>query len=90
MSTEKPRDEKKPAAPPLSLKELGTMLIKHYGITEGKYEILVEFMIGMGAVGPTRENRLPGAMIGLNKIGLVKVDQDGPLTINAEEICTTD
>ncbi|MEA2115644.1 MAG: hypothetical protein U9P36_09700 [Thermodesulfobacteriota bacterium] len=88
MST-KPAKQATPIVPPLTLKELGEVLVKHYNLKEGRYEVLVEFMIGMGSVGPTPESRLPGAMLGLNKIGLVKVDHDGPLTINAADLQTT-
>lgn len=70
----------------MPLKELGKILVKHYGLQEGKYEVLVEFMIGMGSVGPDKDNRYPGATIGLTKVGLQKTDIDGPNTIDATEV----
>ncbi len=75
-----------PVQPPLSLKEIGKLLVEHYELKEGKYELLLEFSIGMGNVGPTPETRVPGAMVGVSKIGLVKTEKDGPLTINAAEL----
>ncbi|MCI5223102.1 MAG: hypothetical protein D3924_10610 [Candidatus Electrothrix sp. AR4] len=75
-----------PVEHPLSLKEIGKLLVEHYELKEGKYELLLEFSIGIGNVGPTPENTLPGAMVGVNKIGLVKTEKDGPLTINAAEL----
>ncbi|MEA2061163.1 MAG: hypothetical protein U9P10_11790 [Thermodesulfobacteriota bacterium] len=75
-----------PVKPPLSLQEIGKLLVEHYELKEGKYELLLEFSIGMGNVGPTPETRVPGAMVGVSKIGLVKTEKDGPLTINAAEL----
>lgn len=68
---------------PLSLSEMGGLLIKHYGLHEGLYDISIEFSIGIGAVGPTKELMSPGAMIGVQKIGLVHALEKGPLTIDA-------
>lgn len=78
--------KQKPVKPPLSLLEIGKLLVEHYELKEGKYELLLEFSIGIGSVGPTPENRMPGAMLGVSKIGLVETEKDGPLTINAEEL----
>jgi hypothetical protein len=71
------------------MKELAAVLVKHYGITEGRYDILVEFQIGVGGVGPTPDSRLPGAMVGISKIGLSPVvpgRAEGPATIDAAEV----
>lgn len=76
----------KPVKPPMAIKELGEVLVKHYGLKEGKYEVLIEFAIGMGSAGSTPETRLPGVMVGLKSIGLVKTEQDGPLTIDADKL----
>lgn len=68
---------------PLSVKELTALLIKHYGIHEGNYDLLIEFQIGMGAFGPTPDMQAPGAMIGISKMGLVKAPQVSVLTVDA-------
>ena len=93
MSNNKPANKKKdpvkkiePVVPPISLNELGEILVRHYGITEGKYEVLVEFMIGMGSVGPSPDKRLPGATFGLSKIGLARSEKDGPFTVDAADL----
>ncbi len=78
-------NRKKPL-PPLSLLDLGKILVKHYGITEGKYEVSIEFRIGMGSIGPTPEDRLPGAMLGVSGIGIVPTDKEGPLVIDASKL----
>lgn len=68
---------------PLSVKDLTALLIKHYGIHDGNYDLLIEFQIGMGAFGPTPEMQAPGAMIGISKMGLVKAPQVSALTVDA-------
>jgi hypothetical protein len=57
---------------PLSIKDLATLLVHHYGLTEGRFDILVEFQIGVGAVGPSNA-RLPGAIVGVQRVGLTPV-----------------
>ncbi len=74
-----------PVVSPLSIQELGKVLAKHYGLTEGKYDVVIEFAIGMGAIGPTPETRVPGAMVGVRKIGLIPTETVTPLTIDLSE-----
>lgn len=71
---------------PLDMKELATFLLKHYGIHKGKYNLYLEFNIGVGTVGPTPEQQTPGAMIGVSRIGLTEAINEGPTTINAEDV----
>lgn len=79
-------DSNRPTQPKtLSLKELNKVLIKHYKLHEGIYDVSVEFNIGVGPIGPTKDNLCPGAFIGVNGIGLVKVDQPGGSTVDAGE-----
>lgn len=71
---------------PLSLPDLTALMIKHYGLHEGLYELMVEFQVGMGSVGPHPDAQLPGAMVGLSKLGLVKVVAAGKTTVDAAAI----
>lgn len=72
-----------PVATPLSLHDLAAVLIKHYGLHEGCYDLMIEFQIGVGAVGPTPEALSPGAMIGVSKVGLMSSKSTGPTTVDA-------
>lgn len=67
----------------MDLSELCALLIKHNDIHEGLYNLSVEFRIGVGAVGPDSNDVLPGAMMGVYKIGLSKADQSSPQTVDA-------
>lgn len=72
----------------LSLREITEVLIKHQGLHDGSYNLLIEFQIGVGAVGPVPESVLPGAMVGVSRIGLSKTDPDknNIHTVDAAEV----
>ncbi|WP_020484032.1 hypothetical protein [Methylomonas sp. MK1] len=73
----------KAVAPVLSLRELTELLVKHYGIHEGKYDLLMEFQIGTGMFGPTPEATLPSAFVGISKIGLMPTSVESATTVDA-------
>lgn len=75
-----------PVNAPLSLKELGAVLVKHYGLHDGLYEVMIEFQIGMGPVGPNPESFSPGAMIGVSRVGLMPAQVSGPTTLDAAKV----
>lgn len=86
MSTEKRDKSGMPADPvgnPVSMRELSEILVKHYGLNSGRYDLLVEFQIGLGAVGPNKQSPLPGAMFGISKVGLIPSQKDGATTVDA-------
>lgn len=71
---------------PLTLRELTKLLIKHHGVREGLFETAIEFKFALGQVGPTPDDALPGAMLGVSRIGLVAADKTGPATVDAAEV----
>lgn len=85
MSTDKPATSwaPTPVDAPLSMRDLAGVLVKHYDLHEGHFDLLVEFQIGMGAVGPDPTSLTPGAMIGVSRIGLMPSKSDGPTTVDA-------
>jgi len=74
-----------PVESPLTIKELTSLLIKHYGIREGMFDLMVEYQLGTGAVGPDKEHLVPGLMIGIAKVGLVQSTKANPLTVDATD-----
>ena len=84
MSTDvkTPEQSPSPINPPLSMRDLASVLIKHYGLTDGIYDLVVEYQIGTGAVGP-EDNLVPGAMIGVSRVGLLAATKLGPNTVDA-------
>jgi hypothetical protein len=77
-------------AEPLSLRELGELLVRHHGLREGIYEVTVEFNLGVGAFGPSSSELLPTAFASLNRVGLRRVadDRSGPGLIDAAALRT--
>ena len=74
------------AATPLTMKEVASLLVKHYDFHEGKFDLLLEYQFGAGAFGPTPETVSPGVMIGITKLGLTPSAIPGPLTVDASEV----
>lgn len=85
MSTKDKTREDPPnaAMEPLSVKQLAEILVKHYGIHKGIYDIAVEFQMGTGAVGPTKDSVVPGIMLGVSRIVLIDGSLDSPTSVDA-------
>jgi hypothetical protein len=71
-----------------SLTELTEILIKNQGLHEGLYNLSVQLQIGVGAVGPSPELICPGAMFGVSRIGLSKIEEgkENIHTVNAAKV----
>jgi hypothetical protein len=80
------KQEPTPIKPTLSLKDLAVVLIKHYDLTEGVFDLMVEYQIGIGAVGPDKSSLVPGAMIGVSRIGLMPTTMSGINTVDASTV----
>ena len=76
------------ATPPtaLSLQEMGVLLVRHYGLHDGLWDVALEIQAAIGQFGLPPNDVLPGAMFRVSRIGLTKAAQVGPLTVNAAEI----
>ncbi len=70
----------------LPLRSLAEILVKHHDLHEGKYDLAVEFQIGVGPVGPDQANMLPGAIVAVSKIGLVPTTLDGAGVVDAGQV----
>lgn len=86
MSTEVAPQPPKPVDSPLSINDLGPLLVKHYGLTDGLFDLMIEYQLGTGAVGPDKDHLLPGVMIAVARVGLMPVSKIGPNTVNATEV----
>ncbi|MDC8773436.1 hypothetical protein [Roseateles albus] len=75
-----------PVAAPLSLRDLAILLVKHYDLNDGMYDLMVGYHVGTGGVGPTKEQAVPGVMIGVSEVGLVPSSNVGPNTVDASEV----
>lgn len=75
-----------PVEPALSIREITELLVRHHGLHEGIYDLMTQYYIGSGGVGPAPGELLPGLMIGLARIGLVKVPVAGPNSVDASQV----
>ena len=75
-----------PPNPPISLRELAVILIKHFDFHEGFYEVGVQFNIAVGSVGPDATQIAPGAVLTVGGVGLSKCPESSPLAVNAAEV----
>lgn len=75
-----------PIGKALSTRELTELLIKHNGLHTGCYELLVEFMIGAGNLGPTPEMVAPAAIVTVSKFGLVSSQPNSAVAVNAATV----
>lgn len=69
----------------LDTKEITRLLIKAMGVHEGHFMLSVEFAFTAGNVGPSPEQAMPGAIMGISRIGIVACDAAGPNTVDAAE-----
>lgn len=76
-------DEPKPDRHMLPLRELGRALVKHFGFTEGLWDVTVEFKMGAGSFGPSQTELMPSAFVGVSQVGITRVTQPGPYSIDA-------
>lgn len=75
-------------AEPISMSELGAVLVRHYGLTEGLFEVTVEFQLGVGALGPNSAELMPSAIASVKRVGLRRVpdSKPGPGLIDAASV----
>lgn len=86
MPTKRRKTDFSPAAGPLSTRELLEVLVKHYGISEGKYELAIEFAIATGPVGPNAEEMVPGVVFGVRSVALAAVETDTATSVDAARL----
>lgn len=75
-----------PVGTPLGIKELTAALVRHYKLHEGLYDLFLEYQFALGNFGPNPDQVVPSAVIGLSKLGITRVSQSGPLTVDASVV----
>jgi hypothetical protein len=68
-----------------SHKELVELMIKKTGLHEGKWMLLVTFGFGAVNSGPSPDQVMPTAVVGIQSVGIQKATTDAPesLTVDA-------
>lgn len=70
------------------LRQIAELLVKQNGLHDGMYDVAIEFQMAVGpvAIGAPGTSALPGAIVAVNRIGLVKTDVQGAWTVNAADV----
>nr|BAL55713.1 hypothetical conserved protein [uncultured Gammaproteobacteria bacterium] len=71
---------------PLDIKRLTELLIRYYGIDSGYYELAVEFGFAAGRAGPSEAEIVPTAFVGVQKVGLIRVEGPTPMSVDAAQL----
>ena len=76
---------------PLPLREVTTLLVRHFKLSEGLWDLNIELQVAIGSFGPSREKTVPGAMVGVQRIGLSRTAKgsEGPNTVDAGQLAET-
>lgn len=67
-------------------KELTELLIRKQGIHEGLWAIFIEFGLAGANIGTDETNVLPAAIVPVKRIGIQRVDEPTPLSVDAAQI----
>jgi hypothetical protein len=73
------------SVPAISLKTLGEILVRHFNLHEGRWEVSVSFQVGFGGVGPP-DKLSPGVILGLQGIGLSRITHETANAVDAAEL----
>jgi hypothetical protein len=74
---------------PITLEQLGELLVKHYKLNEGLYQLSIEFGLGVGNVMLEKGTFFPGIIAGIKKFNLVPVEGEpveGTIIIDAGKV----
>jgi hypothetical protein len=69
-----------------SYKELAELMVKKQGLKEGFWAVYLRFGIGGANVGPTPDAIVPTALVPVLELGLQRVEELGPLSIDASKV----
>lgn len=68
------------------LVEVGAMLLRKQGLKEGLWAVGVNFSLAAMEAGPSEDKKVPAVLVAVDKIQVTKVDQRGPLVIDASSL----
>jgi hypothetical protein len=67
----------------LTLREIGKLLLEKFDIHEGLFDMKVDFQIASGPMGPNPSELVPGLVIAISKVGLLRSTAPNGSTFNA-------
>jgi len=70
----------------VELSEVIVALMQHLGLHEGIWGLNVEFGMGVGNFGTSKEEARPSAFVQVLKLGLAHTKIEGPLALDASKV----
>jgi hypothetical protein len=67
-------------------KEVVESLIKHQGLHDGVWSLLIKFGIGAANLGPSDDALIPTAMVPVLELGLMKGTKENNLAVDAAKV----
>lgn len=67
-------------------REVAEALIKKADLHEGLWQIYVEFGISAANIATGQDQFSPAAIVPISKIGLLRMDKEAPLTVDASKV----
>lgn len=71
---------------PVTLREVTELLIKHFDLHDGIYEPAIDVRMAVGRVGPANDVKLPGVVVGVSGIGIVKTETESEHSVDASKV----
>lgn len=67
-------------------REVVEALIKHQDLHEGIWQLVVTFALGASNIATAEDELAPSAIIPIKSIGLLKVDKESSLAVDATKV----
>lgn len=69
-----------------TMEELAEVLVRHFGISTGRWGVYVEFAIAGVNVQDPQKGLMPAAMVPIVKIGIQPFPEGAPSTVDAASV----
>ena len=70
----------------LDYQEVVEAVIKHQGLHEGIWQLHIEFGLGATNMATAPDQVSPVAIVPVKRIGITKVEKEGPLAVDASKV----
>ena len=69
-----------------SHQEVVESLLRYHGIHEGEWMLRIEFGLAASNIGPSQDQLMPAAVVGILKLGIQKADSPSNLSVDAAKV----
>lgn len=69
-----------------SHENIARLMLKDRGISEGLWLLTIGFSMSGATIGPSQEEALPSAIVGIQSFGLQSTEHKGPMVFDAAKL----